>query len=65
MRFPSLAQLDKDQREIYTGAPPGESIVVKGPPGTGKTVMAFHRAAVLARMSESSSVIMYNKGAAC
>ncbi|MCO6690356.1 PhoH family protein [Pseudomonas shirazica] len=42
-----MTDLDKEQKEIYHGAPPTDSILVVGPPGTGKTVMAFHRAAFL------------------
>lgn len=61
MRFPSLRELDRDQKAIYNGAPPMETILVMGPPGTGKTVMAFHRAAVLSKMGVSPRVIMYNK----
>ncbi len=60
MRFPALSQLDQDQKAIYTGASPQVSILVKGPPGTGKTVMAFHRAAVLARLEMIPQVIMFN-----
>ena len=68
MRFPSFTDLDREQRAIYSGAPLGESILVMGPPGTGKTVMAFHRAERLKTMATSKKaetakprVIMYNK----
>ncbi len=47
MRFPKLTDLDAEQMRIYSGAPPTGSVIVVGPPGTGKTVMAFHRAAYL------------------
>ncbi len=68
MRFPKFTELDQDQRSIYSGAPPAESILVIGPPGTGKTVMAFHRAELLNNLVKSKgdasakpTVIMYNK----
>lgn len=68
MRFPKLTDLDAEQKAIYSGAPPTQSILVIGPPGTGKTVMAFHRAAFLQAMSQRKSdkalnprVIVYNK----
>lgn len=68
MRFPRLTDLDADQKSIYNGAPPAESILVVGPPGTGKTVMAFHRAAYLQTLSKKKvdralvpRVMMYSK----
>jgi superfamily I DNA/RNA helicase len=68
MKFPSFTELDNDQRAIYSGAPLGDCILVMGPPGTGKTVMAFHRAERLSKLAKSKPdnsavprVIMYNK----
>lgn len=68
MKFPNFTDLDKEQRAIYSGAPLGESILVMGPPGTGKTVMAFHRAERLKGLATTKGVptakprvIMYNK----
>jgi DNA helicase-2/ATP-dependent DNA helicase PcrA len=61
MRMPSFADLDKEQRRIYQGAPPDGSILVVGPPGTGKTVMAFHRAGYLREAGQQPQVIMFNK----
>jgi DNA helicase II / ATP-dependent DNA helicase PcrA len=68
MKFPKFTELDKEQRAIYNGAPPVESILVMGPPGTGKTVMAFFRAALLQNMHAKNGsaatrprVIMFNK----
>jgi DNA helicase-2/ATP-dependent DNA helicase PcrA len=61
MRFPKLTELDKDQNEIYNGAPPEGTVLIIGPPGTGKTVIAFHRAQMLSRLRRNPRVIMYNK----
>ncbi len=61
LRFPRLSQLDREQRAVYNDADPSASILVIGAPGTGKTVMAFHRGAVLQEMEIEPRVIMYNK----
>lgn len=61
MRFPKLTELDKDQNEIYNGASPEGTLLIIGPPGTGKTVIAFHRAQMLSRLRRNPRVIMYNK----
>jgi DNA helicase II / ATP-dependent DNA helicase PcrA len=60
LRFPKLSELDKDQTQIYQGAPMEGSILVLGPPGTGKTVIAFHRADTLSRKNQKPRVIMFN-----
>lgn len=61
MRFPSLSDLDREQRRIYGDAPSDGAILVVGPPGTGKTVMAFHRAQKLGKLGQEPHVIMFNK----
>lgn len=67
MKFPPFSGLDADQKRIL-GAPPRESILVLGPPGTGKTVAAFFRAAYLqdhhsktGNRNTRPRVIMYNR----
>lgn len=61
MRFPKLSELDRDQSAIYNGAPPEGTVLIVGPPGTGKSVIAFHRAHLLEQIGRSPRVIMYNK----
>ena len=61
MRFPSLSDLDREQRRIYGEAPGDGAIIVVGPPGTGKTVMAFHRAQKVKQLGQKPQVIMFNK----
>jgi DNA helicase IV len=61
VRFPKLSELDRDQSAIYNGAPPEGTVLIVGPPGTGKSVIAFHRAHLLQQMGRSPRVIMYNK----
>ncbi len=61
MRFPKLTELDKDQSAIYNGAPPEGTVLIMGPPGTGKSVIAFHRAHLLQQIGRKPRVIMYNK----
>lgn len=61
MKFPPFADLDKDQRTIYSGSPSDGSIVIAGPPGSGKTVVALHRALRLAKSGKPVALIMFNK----
>lgn len=61
MRFPKITELDREQELIYEGAPREGTILIVGPPGTGKTVIAFHRADYLAKLGQAPRVLMYNK----
>lgn len=60
MRMPTFAELDKDQRGIYTESPNDGAVLVTGPPGTGKTVVAFHRALRLSSAGQPVTLIMFN-----
>ncbi|WP_020682940.1 UvrD-helicase domain-containing protein [Marinobacterium rhizophilum] len=61
MRMPNTRQITDEQEEIYMDAPMDGAIIVTGPPGTGKTVIAFLRAQVLKRKNLSVQVLMYNR----
>ena len=61
MRFPKLTELDEDQLAIYEGAPVEGSVLIIGPPGTGKTIIAFHRAGYLKQLGQHPRVVMFNK----
>jgi DNA helicase-2/ATP-dependent DNA helicase PcrA len=60
VRFPALSDLDREQRKVYANAPSDGAILVIGPPGTGKTVMAFHRAQRMKELGQEPTVVMYN-----
>lgn len=60
MRMPTFADLDADQRGIYTESPSDGAVLVTGPPGTGKTVVAFHRALRLSSTGRAVTLIMFN-----
>lgn len=61
MKFPSLNDLDREQKRVYGQAPNDGAILVVGPPGTGKTVMAMHRAMKCQQLGQKPSVIMFNR----
>lgn len=60
MRMPTFAELDSDQRGIYTQSPANRAVLVTGPPGTGKTVVAFHRALRLSKGGKPVTLLMFN-----
>ena len=61
MKMPNSNEISVEQKKIYQGAPLDETILVTGPPGTGKTVIAFLRADVIKEFENKAAVIMFNK----
>lgn len=61
MRMPNSRQISEEQMDIFEEAPIDGNILVSGPPGTGKTVIAFFRAQILARKEQRVVVLMYNR----
>ena len=60
MRMPNSKEMSREQRKIYLDAPLDGSILVTGPPGTGKTIIAFLRAQTVSKFEGKSTVAMYN-----
>lgn len=60
MRTPSYEDLSKEQDAICVLAPLDGATLVSGPPGTGKTVVAFYRAESAARKGQSPKLVMFN-----
>lgn len=60
MRLPKLTELNAEQLSIFN-APLNETLLVIGPPGSGKTVLAFFRAEALRRKNVDCHVLMYNR----
>lgn len=61
MRTPSYDDLSKEQDAICVLAPLDGVTLVTGPPGTGKTVVAFYRAEVAAKKKQPPKLVMYNQ----
>jgi len=61
MRLPNARQISEEQQDIFEDAPMDGSILVSGPPGTGKTVIAFLRAHLLAKKKQDVTVLMFNR----
>lgn len=60
MKMPTYEDLSSEQERLYLKAPLNGPVLVTGPPGTGKTVMAFYRADTLVKKGEAVKVLMYN-----
>ena len=61
MRQVNSTDLSDEQEDILLDAPLDDVILISGPPGSGKTVMAFHRAEALATKFDSVNLMMFNK----
>jgi superfamily I DNA/RNA helicase len=60
MRLPSYQDLSKEQDRINDLPADGRHLVI-GPPGTGKTVMALYRAAMLKKRRRKSMLLMRSR----
>lgn len=60
MRTVSYEDLVEEQDHILFDAPSNNVVLIQGPPGCGKTIMAFHRAEALSEEFETVHVMMYN-----
>lgn len=62
MRLPTYEEIarDEDQLDVYE-TPFDESLFVVGPPGSGKTVLAVHRAQMLASNDIPVVLVTYNR----
>lgn len=61
MRLVISTELSSEQENILNLAPLTENILIYGPPGSGKTVMAYLRAETLTSKFDLVSLVMYNK----
>lgn len=59
--MPNSREISDEQEEIYMDAPMDGAVMIAGPPGTGKTVIAFLRAQALNKRNKSATVIMHSK----
>ncbi len=61
MKMPNARQISEEQQDIFEEAPIDGSILVSGPPGTGKTVIAILRAKLLSQKKQDVVVLMFNR----
>lgn len=61
MRMPKLREMTKEQKDVYLYAPDDAHVLVSGPPGTGKTVIAALRAATLKKQQRPVTIGMFSR----
>lgn len=61
MRLPRRAELSEEQEDFLMEAPLNSPVLCTGPPGTGKTVLALYRAAVLCQKDPNIDLVMHSK----
>lgn len=61
MRRPSRAELDAEQMEILQADEDVETLLVMGPPGSGKTILALARADAIRDQNARVTLVVFNK----
>lgn len=61
MRMPRLRDMTPEQKAVYLYAPDDAHVLVNGPPGTGKTVIAALRAETLKKLGVPVTIGMFSR----